>query len=322
MSADCMCLVTALQCKGREMIVVSSGRVAAGLLALMFVLLTGPAAVSADEPNLEQDVSFLLGEERIAGTLVKPAHAARPPVVLILPGTSGRRDGPPISGDGRGLFRRTAQLWAENGIASLRISTRGRGGSDGLFEDMTLERRIEEAQGAVDWLSDRDDLDGSRISVLGHSQGTIVAAALAGRLDQGQRIQSVVLWAPVADPLASYRRSMGALTLEKGLHAGPDEIVRWRGAGGTMRAFKTGFFRGLLTINTLAEIEPYRGRLLIVTGRRDAWSRTADAQVFRGHGSGEVSFVEFDVGHRMGASEGVAAVDEVAGYVMDWLKAE
>ena len=86
-----------------------------------------------------------------------------------------------------------------------------------------------------------------------------------------------------------------------------------------MRAFKSGFFRDLLTVNTLGEIESCGGLLLVVTGRRDAWSGTADALAFRDHHHGELAFAELDVGHRMGTSEGLAAVDRIAQYVLDWL---
>ncbi|WP_162901338.1 alpha/beta fold hydrolase [Breoghania sp. L-A4] len=293
-----------------------------GSLVFALVSLQGTLTVSAQEDQKrsdEQTVSFLVDDQEVVGTLTIPRHISRPPVVLILPGTSGDRDGSRIHGDGRGLFTRTAQLWAEAGMASLRISPRGRGGSDGDFSNTSFDSRIAEAEAAIGWLSARTDLDRDSLAVLGHSQGTIIAARLARRFED--RIKSVVLWAPIVDPLASYTSSMGSATLAKGLHAERGEIVRWRGVGGTIRAFKSDFFKGLLTADPLDDISHFHGRLLTVTGRRDRWALTASAKILADHHPGEHSFAEFDVGHRMGAKQGLATVDEVAQHTVDWLLA-
>ncbi|MFK5978912.1 MAG: alpha/beta fold hydrolase [Rhizobiaceae bacterium] len=264
----------------------------------------------------EEQVSFLVDGQRVVGTLTKPDDISSSPIVLILHGMSGNRHGP------RGLFTRTARLWAQNGVASLRISTRGRGGSEGSFQNMTLERRTQEALAAINWIRVRNDLDHIKIGILGHSQGTIIAVSVASRLIHETGVKSLMLWAPQLNALATYRSSMGLATYNNGLNAGPREVVRWRGAGGVIRAFKAGFFRGLSKVDTLAEIANYRGRLLVVTGSRDRWSRTASAKVLARHHRGDHSFTEFDVGHRMGASVGPEKIDMVAKYTLDWLTAE
>lgn len=38
---------------------------------------------------------------------------------------------------------------------------------------------------------------------------------------------------------------MGLATYNEGLNAKPEEVIRWRGVGGAIRAFKADFFRGL-----------------------------------------------------------------------------
>ena len=213
----------------------------------------------------------------------------------------------------------TARIWAENGVASLRISTRGRGGSDGDFQNMTLERRTQEALAAIEWIRMRNDFNHMKISILGHSQGTIIATSVASRMNHVNGVKSLMLWAPQSNALATYRSSMGFSTYKKGLNAERNEVVRWKGAGGAMRGFKSGFFRGLSKVNTMAEIANYRGRLLVITGSRDKWSRTASAKIFGRYHKGQHRFAEFDVGHRMGASLGPVAVDRVAKYTLDWL---
>lgn len=282
-----------------------------GVLAL--IVFHGSLAVSAQKAYEEQLVSFLVDGQKIVGTLTKPIDKLSPPIVLILHGMGGNRHGP------RGLFVRTARLWAKNGVASLRISTRGKGGSEGDFQNMTLERRTQEALAAIEWIRLRNDFDHMKISILGHSQGTIIAISAASRLIHVNGVKSLMLWAPQSNALATYRSSMGLATYKKGLNAKLNEVVRWQGVGGTIRAFKADFFRGLSKVDTMEEIANYHGRLLVVTGSRDRWSRTASAKIFGRYHNGEHRFAEFDVGHRMGASIGPEKVDMVAKYTLDWL---
>ncbi|MCP4315851.1 MAG: prolyl oligopeptidase family serine peptidase [Hyphomicrobiales bacterium] len=292
-----------------------------GLCLVLLMALTFATVACELKRYSEEVVEFSLDGRKIVGTLTMPAGAARSPAVLMLHGASRVRDGPPIRGDTRGLFRRAAQIFAESGIASLRISTGGRGGTEGDFRDMTFGRRIDEALAAIDWLSQRADIDPIRISVLGHSQGTIIAAAVAGRLENAKPLAAAVMWAPNTDPLRSYQNSMGIAVFEKGVNAKPGEIVRWRGAGNKMRAFRSGFFRGLLSISTMDEIRAYVGPLLVVTGMRDRISPPTDARRFRKHHPGDHSFADFDVGHRMGASVGLAEVDNLTAHTANWLSA-
>lgn len=286
----------------------------------MASLLPAATAPAQTPPGQRHTVSFVLNGETIVGTLLLPHGDEPAPVALVLHGASGLRQGPMIRDGGGGLFIRTAEILAERGIASLSISTRGRGGSDGEFHDLTFERRIEEARRAIDWLGDQPTIDPERIFLIGHSQGTIIATAVAGRLETTRKISAVVLWAPNMDPLRNYQNVMGVDVFEQGLNAKPGEIVRWRGAGGTQRAFRAGFFKGLLSIEPLQEIAAYGGPLLVVTGTRDRMSPPAAARVIARHHEGEHNFVEFDVGHRMGAAMGLGLVDTLVANTADWLE--
>ena len=274
------------------------------------------------EKNIEANfVEFQLNDQKIAGTLTRPRNIKHPPVVLILHGMGGRRFGPPITNDTRSLFVRTAQLFAENGIASLAISTGGKDGSEGNFHNMTLERRTREALAAIDWLINQQEFDNRKISILGHSQGTLIAISTASRLSQEKIAKSIVLWAPQYDALTTYRTSMGLKIYNQGLNAKPGEIVSWRGAGNRQRSFSSDFFRGLSKVNTLAEIASFPGRLLVITGKFDQWSTPAIARKIQAHHQGDNSAAQFYVGHRMGASSGLEDVDKVVFHTLKWLKA-
>ncbi|MEM8649896.1 MAG: CocE/NonD family hydrolase [Pseudomonadota bacterium] len=255
----------------------------------------------------------------MVGTLTVPNEEDEKSLVLILHGMSGNRKGAHIKGTSKALFEYAADIFAKRGVASLSISTGGRGGSEGKFVDMTLERRIREAVKAIEWISKQDWLQIEKISILGHSQGSLVAVSAATRLARSQPIASIILWAPQTNALSTYRRSMGEAVYQKGLNAKPDEVVSWIGATGKLRAFKRDFFRGLSNIDTLSEIEEYKGRLLIVTGSRDRWSTSTNAQAFKHRHNGTNSQIELDVGHRMGAAFGEPAVESVVNETLQWI---
>ncbi len=286
---------------------------------VVYAALTSTVSFAAEPALSKSTVSFPVDGRRVVGTLTVPNGITSPPIVLILHGMGGDRHGPRIRRVGDTLFERTARVLAGSGFASLRISTGGRGGSEGSFLDMTLERRIQEALGAIDWIADQGRFDRTKISVLGHSQGTLIAITAAARAVLPAGINAVVLWAPQTNALDTYRGSMGAAIYRKGLAAGPDEIVQWRGIGGTTRAFRRDFFRGLAELDTLADVENFDGRLLVVTGNRDAWSTYGAAQVLSAHHPGETTYLQFDVGHRMGGQIGAAAVEAVAKGTVLWL---
>lgn len=252
----------------------------------------------------------------VVGTLTEPVTPGPFPIVLILHGMGGDRQGPVIRGTGETLFGGVARIWARRGVASLRISTGGRGGSEGDFVDMTLDRRVEEALGAIKWIVGQRRFDGARISILGHSQGTLIAASAAKRLAATIPMKSVVLWAPQESALPVYKRSMGLGVYEKGIAAKPDEVVGWIGAGGQVRAFKRGFFAGLADFDAVADIAAYGGPTLVVTGDRDQWSPPWRARAFEESGA---VIMTFDVGHRMGADMGIDAVHELAEATLNWL---
>lgn len=288
------------------------------LLVLVFSVDLMSGCWADDAKFTVQLVSFEVDAHKVVGTLTAPVSIRKPPIVVILHGMSGNRHGSRIIGSDKAAFQEMAETWARNGVASLRFSTRGRGGSEGDFLNMTLERRVQETIKAVEWIAEQDAFDLSKISLLGHSQGTYVAASAATKVPDSIAVNCVVLWAPQADALVAYRRAMGRDALRQGLNAKFGEVVQWRGAGGRVRSFRSGFFKSLSDFNTVADIRKFDGRVLVVTGRRDRWSPTWRARVFDG-ASENLTFMEFDVGHRMGADLGITEYREVSQATFDWI---
>ena len=82
------------------------------------------------------------------------------------------------------------------GIASIRFDFNGRGESEGNFEDTTINKDIEDALKVYDYISGLNYV--KTISLLGHSQGGLVASIIAGRLS-ADKIRCMVLMAPAGN---------------------------------------------------------------------------------------------------------------------------
>ncbi len=88
--------------------------------------------------------------------------------VIMYHGFTGNRMEPGF------MFVRFSRLLAENGIASIRFDFWGSGESGGTFDKMTLSGEIEDAEDILDYFKSRDEIDGSRIFLLGLSMGGLL----------------------------------------------------------------------------------------------------------------------------------------------------
>ena len=137
-----------------------------------------PAVRATDTVRLETPTGTL------HGTLELPAGARPVPVVLIIAGSGPTdRDGNSrlLPGPNNGL-RQLAESLAARGIASVRYDKRGIGGSAaaGRSEaDLRFDHFVDDAAG---WLGQlRADSRFSSVSVIGHSEGSLIGMLAAGR---------------------------------------------------------------------------------------------------------------------------------------------
>jgi pimeloyl-ACP methyl ester carboxylesterase len=107
----------------------------------------------------------------LAGTLYLPAgHGKGPyPVAVLLQGR-----GP----NGRGGYSEIIKRLTADGIAALEYDKRGTGQSTGTYEEDAY-RLTADAAAAVAAMRLRSDIAGSRIALVGHSQGGVIAPAAA-----------------------------------------------------------------------------------------------------------------------------------------------
>jgi len=151
----------------------------------------------------EEEVSFLSGTVRLAGTLAKPKGAKACPALVLVSDTGPHdRQGNLVKGKGgseefawpgpdAGLQRAVAQALAGAGLMVLRYDDRGCGGSEGDFGSARFSDFVADAAAAVAYLRGRDDA--GPIGLLGHGEGALAACVVAAK---DGAVKSVVLLAP------------------------------------------------------------------------------------------------------------------------------
>ncbi len=140
--------------------------------------------------HLEQSITA--GSATLAGTLTLPdAVAGRVPAVLLLASLLPRdRDGrfdtvqhpgwfDSAKQAGPGILARLAAALADHGVASLRYDKRGCGQSDGSWEESGLFTLIDDARDALAVLRGHDEVDASRIGLVGHGEGATLALSVS-----------------------------------------------------------------------------------------------------------------------------------------------
>lgn len=126
----------------------------------------------ADAPPLEEEVSFANGDVVLSGTLLRPHRNAKFPAVVITHGSSPHE---------RSGYRAWGRRFVEAGIAALIYDKRGAGKSSGNTRAASMEDLADDAIAGLKYLKTRSDIDGTKIGVVGHSQGGWIAPLAATR---------------------------------------------------------------------------------------------------------------------------------------------
>jgi len=130
-------------------------------------------------PCVQRDVHFdnLAAHNELAGTLSLPDGKGPFPGVVLISGTGhNTRDEDVWS---HKVFLVLADALTRGGLAVLRYDKRGVGGSSGNYDAATTADFTSDAEAAVTWLKTQTQIDARRIGVLGHSEGGIIAPAVA-----------------------------------------------------------------------------------------------------------------------------------------------
>lgn len=277
-------------------------------------------AVSSFASAAETKVSFSVDGQKVIGTLSTIDNNPKAPVVVMFHGFGGSRDELAIKDTKDGVFSRSARRLAESGYASLRIDFRGSGESDGKWADTTFSGQIKDGVAAVDWLKASDKVDGSKISILGWSQGGLVGAHVARARPE---VKSVTLWAPVVTPLYTYGNLLGADNVAKGLTSPPDTEITARLPWGVDTTLKASFFKEMPTTSPIAAIAHYPGPLQVIVGSKDTTvtPQPASGQALLDYHDGEERLDIFDMDHVFNAFTGPETIDShLVPATLEWLK--
>lgn len=155
----------------------------------------------AGAPFTAEEVSVEARGFKLAGTLLLPREGKRPfPAVVVSTGSGQQERDSNIPGlPGYRPFRQLAEYLAARGIAVLRADDRGVGDSGGMgtLDKATTFDFADDVRAQVTYLRSRPDIDPSRIVVIGHSEGGVIAPLVAAG---DARLAGVVLMAGTARP--------------------------------------------------------------------------------------------------------------------------
>ena len=113
----------------------------------------------------------------LAGTLTRPRGDKPSPAVLLITGSGAQNRDEELLG--HKPFWVLADHLTRLGVAVLRVDDRGVGGSTGDFAKATSADFVQDVLAGVEFLKTRRDVDAKRIGLIGHSEGGLIAPAVA-----------------------------------------------------------------------------------------------------------------------------------------------
>ena len=178
------------------------------------IAVSASQALEAQQPDgsgveeasgIEEAIALQTGTGTIHGTVLLPATGAAPyPVALLIAGSGPTdRDGNSLGLPGRNdSLKLLAEALAARGIASVRYDKRGVGESAPAATseaDLRFEHFIEDAAGWIRLL--RDDPRFSTVTVIGHSEGSLIGMVAARQAEADAFVSAAGAGRPAADVL-------------------------------------------------------------------------------------------------------------------------
>ncbi|TWI53842.1 hypothetical protein IQ22_02453 [Pseudomonas duriflava] len=171
------------------------------LFALLCLLCTW-SAFAASNPLLYRPIQLDTGSGTLYGSLVMPESQQPQPVALIVPGSG------PTDRDGNNpmahnfALKRLAEALAEQGIASVRYDKRGVAQSKAATpreEDLSVQRYVADVVAWSNLL--RHDPRFSKLILIGHSEGALIASLAANDANADALITIAGSGRPIGDVL-------------------------------------------------------------------------------------------------------------------------
>lgn len=175
-------------------------------------------------------------------------------VVILMHGIFSSKDYPPMPGIAKHL--------AQKGIGSIALDFGGHGKSQGHMQQMTIANELVEARQVWQYVKSLPYV--RNISLLGHSQGGVVASMLAGQLAQdGESPASLMLLAPGA--VIKEATQAGHFFGNKYDPTNPPEYIK------CFKTYKLGrdYMVSTQRIDIYGESSHYQGPVCIIHGTED-----------------------------------------------------
>ena len=227
----------------------------------LFTLMVSAMLLTSVSAQAETTTLTIDGSNgKLSAVIQKPqtAQGQQIPMVILMHGFGGNKDGVYEMSP---ILKTMADKLEAQGIATIRFDFNGHGESEGEFWQMTVPNLIEDAMKVYEYVRDLRYV--STVSVLGHSQGGVVASMVAGKL--GAEIKSAVLMAPAAVLRDDIIRGnfMGATFDPLNLQGDYIEIY-----GGAMK-LGTEYIRQALELPIYETAALYKGPLCVMHGKKD-----------------------------------------------------
>jgi pimeloyl-ACP methyl ester carboxylesterase len=151
----------------------------------------------------ENEVDFIINNEdiEIGGTLTLPEGAIKAPLLIMNSGSGAQNRDSDIFGFK--IFSIIAQHLAENGIPSFRFDDRGINKSSGDFANATLSDLSSDVEAIISFFQENEEHNFQDFSLLGHSQGGVVAGKVAA---ENNAIKQLILMGSTAPSLQEILR--------------------------------------------------------------------------------------------------------------------
>ena len=134
------------------------------------------------KPPYDYEVENVIFENKIdsvklAGTLTIPKDTQDFATVILISGSGPQDRNSELLG--HKPFLVIADYLTTNGIGVLRVDDRGTAESEGNYNETGLDGFVRDTQSALEYLSTRNDINLSKIGLIGHSLGGIIAPTVA-----------------------------------------------------------------------------------------------------------------------------------------------
>lgn len=163
--------------------------------AILFLILLTNIGVVYSQNNRPQDpeepfdyiseevffTNFKADSIKLAGTLTLPKNVKNPPVAILISGSGPQNRNSEITQFNHRPFLILSDYLSKNGIAVLRYDDRGIAKSEGSFTTATSFDFATDVEAAFNYLKTRDDINTSKIGLIGHSEGGLIAPIVASR---------------------------------------------------------------------------------------------------------------------------------------------